>query len=389
MKQVFYILAIVCFSTVSVIAEEGIVFFEGTFEEAKEKAKSESKLIFIDAYAVWCGPCKAMAANVFPKPEVGAVFNEHYINMKIDMERGIGLEFRKDYPVTAFPTLFFLDEDGNILERVVGAKQVPDLINLGLKHAAGRTPGKSFAKEYESGNRSPEVVYEYIKALNLAGKPTLSITNEFLKEHKDLDNPEVLKVIFEGATDSDSKVFDMLLSSRDVIEKLFSVEEVNDKIYKACLKTAYKAADFDYKELKEEAKAQIKEHLPSEYKKFSLQADLVFAAFTFNEKEFLSVGKQYVKVVGQDPEKAFEASLIAEMKFPKSEKVIIEATDWALQAAEKGKKSKFWMHHALLLEKLGRKKEALDSIYKARGLAEKDGDPLFRIEQIIQNLESQ
>ena len=47
---------------------KGIQFFHGTFAEALEKANKEGKLIFMDAYTSWCGPCKRMSASVFPDP---------------------------------------------------------------------------------------------------------------------------------------------------------------------------------------------------------------------------------------------------------------------------------------------------------------------------------
>ena len=50
---------------VSSLTGQGIDFFHGTWEEALEKATAEEKPIFVDAYAVWCGPCKRMAREVF------------------------------------------------------------------------------------------------------------------------------------------------------------------------------------------------------------------------------------------------------------------------------------------------------------------------------------
>ena len=86
---------ILCITTVSAIGQ-GIEFFHGTWEEALLKAKTEDKLIFVDAFTTWCGPCKNMAANTFPDPAVGELFNKYFISMKIDMEKEMGLEFRNN-----------------------------------------------------------------------------------------------------------------------------------------------------------------------------------------------------------------------------------------------------------------------------------------------------
>ncbi|MDO8970421.1 MAG: thioredoxin family protein, partial [Saprospiraceae bacterium] len=60
---------------------QGIEFFSGTWPEALEKAKKEELLIFVDAYASWCGPCKRMAAQTFPDPKAGEFFNANFLNL--------------------------------------------------------------------------------------------------------------------------------------------------------------------------------------------------------------------------------------------------------------------------------------------------------------------
>jgi len=366
----------------------GIEFFQGSFESAKAEAQSQGKLIFVDAYAVWCGPCKTMASKVFPLPEVGEAFNSHYISLKIDMERGEGLTFRKDYPVTAFPTLFFMNAEGEILERVVGAKQADALIGLAKKHASKIAPGKNLTKAYEDGDRSPELVLEYIMALNSTGKNSLKVTNDFLRSQEDFNRPEVLKIIFHGATESDSKVFEHLISHKKEIEKLFSKEEVEEKILEACMQTVFKAAEYDYEELYNKSKETVKTVLPAESKRFNAQADLMFFAILEDEKSFLNASKSYLKVFGNDAKKLAEAAQLTLNRFPKSDKALTDATGWALKAASLEDSASMWFLHAVLAEKTNQIDAAKQSASKALVLAQKNEESTFQIEKLINQLES-
>ncbi len=108
----------------------GITFFEGTWAEALKKAEEEDKLVFMDAYAVWCGPCKLLKRNVFSDPNVGAYFNENFINVAMDMERGEGRELARKYGVTAYPTLFFLDPEGAVKKKAVGYRHSEQLLTM-------------------------------------------------------------------------------------------------------------------------------------------------------------------------------------------------------------------------------------------------------------------
>ena len=45
--------------------EQGVTFFEGTLQAGLEKAKTENKLIFVDCYTTWCGPCKTLKTIYF------------------------------------------------------------------------------------------------------------------------------------------------------------------------------------------------------------------------------------------------------------------------------------------------------------------------------------
>ena len=76
---IFSISTILCFS-------QGIEFFHGNWEEVMEKAVNEDKMVFVDAYTTWCGPCKKMSKQVFPDGKVGTYFNDNFINVKMNIK---------------------------------------------------------------------------------------------------------------------------------------------------------------------------------------------------------------------------------------------------------------------------------------------------------------
>ena len=85
----------------------------------------------MDAYTTWCGPCKRMARDAFPNPQVGEYFNSRFVNVKMDMEKGEGPRLARQYRVMAYPSLFFIRHDGSVAHRSVGMKTAAALLALG------------------------------------------------------------------------------------------------------------------------------------------------------------------------------------------------------------------------------------------------------------------
>ena len=110
---------------------EGIQFFERTWDEALQKAAAENKPIFLDVYASWCAPCKLLKNNTFPDVEVGRYFNNQYINVSLDGEKGDGVQVAHDLNVQAYPSLFILNSSGEPLVYFAGFLKSGDFIELG------------------------------------------------------------------------------------------------------------------------------------------------------------------------------------------------------------------------------------------------------------------
>lgn len=111
--------------------KKGISFSDMTLSEAKEASADSDKLIFIDCYTDWCGPCKRMAATSFKDERVGEVFNKKFINLKIEMEKNpVGNELARRYQVRAYPTLLIIDSKGTLIKKAVGMQNVNGLITM-------------------------------------------------------------------------------------------------------------------------------------------------------------------------------------------------------------------------------------------------------------------
>lgn len=152
MKQIrIFLFALLCtVLALPAMAQEGkgIQFFKGTFAQALAKAKSEGKPLFVDFYAVWCGPCKKMEKQIFTQLEVGEYFNKHFVAVQLDAEKPENVDVAKTYKVEAFPTLGIFDGEGKALSINVGYMNAQELMAM-AKTAVGEVKGfEQLYKEY-------------------------------------------------------------------------------------------------------------------------------------------------------------------------------------------------------------------------------------------------
>lgn len=124
----------------------GMEFFHGSFSEALEKANAEGKIIFMDAFTTWCGPCRRMASSTFPDSEVGGFYNANFINLKVDMEKGEGPDLSIRYSVNSYPTLLYIDGTGKVVHKGVGMRGPEQFIELGREALKRMTAPGSLQK---------------------------------------------------------------------------------------------------------------------------------------------------------------------------------------------------------------------------------------------------
>ena len=144
-------------------SQDGIKFGKQSFAQTLEQAKKENKLIFLDAFASWCGPCKLLDKNVFPKKEVGDYFNANFLNLHIDMEKGEGIEIAKKYSIYSYPTLLFIDGDGKVVYKAAGYMSPQELISIAKEAVNPENTLENKIAKFEAGEKDPEFLMGLIK----------------------------------------------------------------------------------------------------------------------------------------------------------------------------------------------------------------------------------
>ena len=366
------ILALLCLISIGLMAQgsDGIAFKKDDWSSILAQAKAEDKLIFVDAFTTWCGPCKKMDRDVFPQMEVGSFYNAMFINVKMDMEKGQGIKLARDYNVNAFPTFLFIDGDGKIMHRTAGFHDVNEFLALGNEAVDPSGRLSSFEKQYQDGDRSPEFLKKYTKIrYDIADGSHDDIALEYLKTQDDWGTEENQEFLFSNIVDANSELFDYLLANKKSFAAMYGQNAVMSKVQEVIYGSIEDTKD-------DSGLAQIerlfKKAYPDRAEQMTSRFSMTYYRQAGDREKYMDAAKVYYKKYKADDQAELNEAAWTFFRITKDKGRLKQAVKLAKKSIKLN--SNYYNNDTLahLYHALGKKRKAIKTANKAIAIAEKE-----------------
>ena len=315
MKHIVYIVLLLW--SVNIFAQTepnyGIQFYHGTWKEGIEKAKAENKLIFVDFYTQWCGPCLNMAESVFTLPFIGDFYNTKFVNMKIDAENGEGVELAKRYSVNSYPTYVFVDPASEeVVHRSKSRQSAEQFLATGKSALVPELRSGYLTEEFATGRDDREFLKNYIN-YNASIYDRENVQKAFdmlMKKGAKLTEPDVWKIFKANITGVNNPYFQEVVQGYDKFVSVLGKDIVDNKLYmetrNASLEELNRLPEFKGKDLNKylvQINALVRN---KEYDKADVLIRRAMADTSINQQDFIEQFRFTVRGSYWDPETPVE-----------------------------------------------------------------------------------
>lgn len=385
MNKLILSLGLIAMITFNVKGEE-VKFQSIGFDEAINLARKENKMVYIDCMTEWCGWCKVMDKNTFTNDEVASMLNDKFIALKIDMEKGYGVNLAMKYHIRSFPTTIIINSAGELIYKQSGyqdAKQFSSTLTSVLNgEGQMKYPGISTKIDMSY----PEFYKQRFKNEKTKIKPDEKAADKFLATQKDLLNEISWSIIL--TMDVNEKHEEYFITYMAKYRELYG-NEVDNKMENIIYSRTEKA-------VKEKNETKFNEVIALIDKKFSveqaeqmkLNGKLEFYLETGRYKEFSKIMIEHLEKTEYN-----NAQMINNYAWTLYEKcddkeVLLNSIDWVEKAFKYNADYPILDTYAALLYKTGQKDKALSAAQKAIAVGEENKEDVSSTKELLQKIEA-
>ncbi|MFY9308395.1 MAG: OmpA family protein [Bacteroidia bacterium] len=228
--QIAILFSLFCSCSLFALNRE-VNFEQLPLKKALEKAQKNGKMLFVDCYTSWCGPCFWMKNNVFNNDSVADFYNSKFICIKVDMEKEEGALVAKKYKVTSYPSMLYLNEKGEVLHRTAGSVPPQKFIENGKDALDPQKQLVTHSKLFADNPADAKIAYSYFKMLENLNLLHDSLIIKYFSRvpHKEILSLYNWKILY-AYSGYYTKEFKYLLANRPAFSKAFGADSVESKI---------------------------------------------------------------------------------------------------------------------------------------------------------------
>jgi thioredoxin-related protein len=370
------------------MAQTGITFSETGLKTALARGKAENKPVMLWCYTSWCPHCKKMEETVFPNSQVADYFNKTFVCVAQDLEKGEGLEMKKELKIASFPTFILYNPSGEIVYRVEGELKQDAFITEGKTALIPKKQFPFLKQQFENDVSNSANCLEYIRALRKGGIDVSDITNRYFDTQSDNQLLSELnwQIFTNGVTDFTSRMFRFVIKHQKEFAGIASPARVKRKLdfeVKALLNPLVETIDTVNYPIKRQLATQV----------HSFSTDSLIYYFDLKLYDFTRNWKMYVETCTLSADKFswnnhYQLNDLATniLTNCNDSRAWLMAERLANRAAELDVSYDNYMLCARLYKKLNNKTEAIKSAKKAYELAKKFGWEGVEAKQLLKEL---
>jgi thiol-disulfide isomerase/thioredoxin len=329
---------------------KGIQFIHENWQTALDSAKKYEKLIFLDAYTTWCAPCKAMNRDVFTHPKISRFYNEQFINVKMDMEKGDGLALAQAYQIKAYPTFLFINATGKAVHRAVGFQEIDVFLQLGKAALNQEDRLDAWNNRFATGNRDALFLRNYIQKLSDAQDPKcIKIVETYLNTQTDWRSQAHLGLIYRMVETTDTPLYRFLVENKDTFQNIFGKYDIEIKIQNLLTDKLHNEKALPPLPI---ADSLIALTYPKKAKRMIPNYQMTYYRLKGDRTNYANAAVQYFKQFEDSAEELNETAQTF-YEVVDDPKMLKKAVKWAKRALQKEKKQLYFLTLAQLYVKMG------------------------------------